>query len=43
MIYECLLERAYEGILQTYCTKDKESAIEWLKRISGPTKYLKIN
>ena len=30
MIYECLLERAYEGILQTYCTKDENSAIEWL-------------
>ena len=30
MIYECLLVRAYEGILQTYCTKDEESAIEWL-------------
>ena len=30
MIYECLLERAYEGILKTYCTKDENSAIEWL-------------
>lgn len=29
-IYECLLERDYEGVSQTFCTINKEEAFDWL-------------